>query len=340
MGQPRGPRVVILNDTYSRHHPGTQAVMRTLLDELTKNNVASVASFPVGRDWRLAAKNIIDSGPTHAIINGEGTIHHSEDRPRARLLIDAIPWLKRQGCKVALLNATIYKVESSGIVDIAQAHSVVLRDTFSRNQLEEHGFPAQSIPDLSLLTRDPLVTSTQINRTSRLLFTDSVLSDQTVALSERASQIGGAWFPFSSARRGAASKRVQQVLVKRIAKLEAQVSLTKKLKYAKLEHNLNRPQDALKAFSDILIRSGGLITGRFHAVTLALSLQVPFLAVHSNTPKIAFTLLDALGSEERVSQQLTARAPWKYSSDELLRLEQWLRHGHDDWQSWASMFLN
>lgn len=49
-----------------------------------------------------------------------------------------------------------------------------------------------------------------------------------------------------------------------------------------------------------------LVTGRFHAVTMALATQTPFIAISSNTHKIKSTVQDALGSTLRVKSDIEA----------------------------------
>ena len=189
------PRVLVVNDTYSKHHPGTQAVMSTLLASI-KNTTQEIYTWPVGRDWRMVADQIVEIKPTHCIVNGEGTIHHTRDRPRAAGLLEFLAWSKAQGIKTALVNATLFDVEPRHLEHAALADAVMVRDSFSRELLDGVVRQVAEMPDLSLLVDhseirngvDRLTTVRQ--RDQEILFSDSVLPSVADDL-YRQSQITG-----------------------------------------------------------------------------------------------------------------------------------------------------
>ena len=85
-------------------------------------------------------------------------------------------------------------------------------------------------------------------------------------------------------------------------------------------------------FEEALSNSTLLVTGRFHAAVMALALNIPVLALESNTPKISATFADAglrpwrIVDADNVNDEMIAKVSYWHSGekDALLR---WLSNG-------------
>lgn len=93
--------------------------------------------------------------------------------------------------------------------------------------------------------------------------------------------------------------------------------------------------------------AGFVVAGRYHAVCLALRERIPFVAVQSNTDKIAWLLRDALGDTDRLSSVEKLDKPKslglrEFSSDELASINSSLSKNmertHDAFQSLQTNF--
>lgn len=94
-------KLYLMNDTGDEAHAGCKAVMRSINGQLARiPGLKVIGRHKVGAfevdEAAFAAADVV-------LINGEGTIHHSTKR--AQHLMAAIVEAKRQGKKVALVNA-------------------------------------------------------------------------------------------------------------------------------------------------------------------------------------------------------------------------------------------
>lgn len=82
-------RVAIFNDTRRTSHYGCEIVMQVLEEQLRSRNMTIAFSWPMGRDWRDGIRNFnVFNGIDAVIVNGEGSIHHSDTRDRAHYLTE------------------------------------------------------------------------------------------------------------------------------------------------------------------------------------------------------------------------------------------------------------
>jgi len=99
--------VFLANDTSDVPHAGCKAVMRSLAAAMAGAGLVVTGRHANGtRDIDTDAFNAADI----LLINGEGTIHHSG--PRARFLLSLIQRGKRQGKRIALVNALFQQYDA------------------------------------------------------------------------------------------------------------------------------------------------------------------------------------------------------------------------------------
>ena len=84
-----------------------------------------------------------------------------------------------------------------------------------------------------------------------------------------------------------------------------------------------------QAFLEALAQSSGVITGRFHMITLCLLTRTPFFALRSNSHKVE-ALLGALGMQARLFDNYEAALECRdyiaYSELESKRIGEFLSH--------------
>ena len=279
------PRVALFNDTSVTLHHGCNAVMQTIAAGLEERGLDLRYAWPVGSDWRPFRERLLREPVDLVVVNGEGSIHHSRERDRARYLCALGPFARDElNVPSALVNASVQSLEPAEIEALQAFDLVTVREGASRDELADHGIEADIVPDLSLgavAGGDDAAT----RRGGDVLVTDSVLDDASDALRDLASRIGGSFE--SMRRRPRLRERLATSARKRFAPLgPARRSIRVTSDYGGFIRRL-RSVDAI-------------VTGRFHTVMLCLATDTPFLAMPSNTPKIEATLRDALGETVRL----------------------------------------
>lgn len=274
------PYALIVNDTSTTLHYGCNAVMTTLVEGLGTRNILPSWMWPVGVDWRDHRAFLLSRQADVVVVNGEGTIHHSADRERARSLC-RIPELARaKGVPAILVNASIEALQPDCLDALRLYDAVFVREARSRRYLASHGIDAAVTPDLSLG-----VPSGASSERRNVLVTDSVVREATTALRDFANSIEGS----------SASMRLRPTRWQRRLSRAATV-----LGHRKPGRARYVPTRDPGEFIARLRRSRAVVAGRFHAVTLCLHTDTPFLAIRSNTSKIEATLEDALGDTTRL----------------------------------------
>jgi polysaccharide pyruvyl transferase WcaK-like protein len=263
-------RAIILNDTSISGHPGCVLVMQNLRASLQKHRISIIASFPLGIDFvSVPGSTQKIKSADLVIINGEGTLHHTANRPFARRLLTSIDRIKAvKPVPVFVVNATIEALAPEDLETLSRADGIYVRETASLNYLEGNGLQAKLAADLTL--------SVQFNVAPRerkgLFVTDSVLPAMTDKLAEAASRIGGTYQKMKPSRLWVYPSFV--LFPQAIAKRKNQ-------------------------FANKIVSAECVLTGRFHAMLFCMALDTPFLSVGSNTSKVQSILSDAFGNTAR-----------------------------------------
>ena len=303
-------RIALFNDTSVTNHYGCTAVMHNLVDALTRRGVSIAYRWPVAVDWQSHAHALANINVDGIIINGEGSIHHSLDRPRARQLCALGPFARDTlGVPAHLLNASIEALEPQEIENLRSFATITVRDHRSQNYLANHGIISEVAGDLSLSTQATMKASR-----SGILVTDSVLRNVSATLQKRA-KVSGARFE---------SMRYKLPLLQRLERklIPPSLPIITPLDMRQLQ--------ALKGFMDRLAKAEAVLTGRFHSVCLCLLTKTPVLAVPSNSHKITGLLEDVFGTDSRVIKIAAlpdladGMAQFVWTSAEKIALEEFL----------------
>lgn len=285
-------KVAVFNDTRtSRGHFGCHVVMRSLEISLRGAGIEPVWFWPVAKDWRAHHNDLPRKGSVDAVIvNGEGTIHHSELNQWAEILADVAEFSREHlSVPAFLINATLCNNSSRLYKKLSNFDMLFVRDSASLAELESNGLKGVVVPDLTFALQEEGVGKRVRQGVGS---TDSVIgkvSRETFAASK-----SFGWEFMTMVDPKISKLGFRDVLNPRVfaAKVKGEIS---RIGYPK-QRSCKNPE----AFLDWLKSKELVVTGRYHAVTLALLTRTPFIAIESNTPKISFLLQDVFGSKKRV----------------------------------------
>lgn len=280
-------KVAIFNDTRPCRHFGCTLVMRNLIYLLATAGIRPVWFWPVAKDWREFPKQLPKPGEIDGVIvNGEGTMHHSEARGRPHALADVAEMANDYFRVPAfLINATLYHNSSRFYGKLQSFSRIYVRDSMSQEEIQSFGLRAKVVPDLSL-ARNFKATKRGRNQIGA---TGSVVG-------KAASQI-----QVFCRERGWHYQKMQTAPPPSVWELRQPRNFAEKgIAYLQDQWGINTPE----GFIDFLRGKQLIVTGRYHAVTMCLLTHTPFVAVESNTPKISGLLTDVFASTRRVFQDV------------------------------------
>ncbi len=321
--------VGIFNDTALKGHPGTQAVMQTLVAGLRSEGMRSTYFWPSGLDWRPHAQVLKEAKIDALIVNGEGSIHNSESRPRARFLCELATFAKEHlNIPSFLLNCTLYRLRAQELDHIRNFNGIYVRETSSEAYLGQHGIKSTFVPDLSFFEAD--LHRWRGKPGAGAFVTDSVFHEISTKLADYSRTVKATFLPMDPPKDTSLKARHAK-LVRSYRKILA------KYRSPKLPELTRQEVPKSEYFDKFLTELAGaevVVTGRLHTVTLALALRKPFVAIESNTPKIAYVLQDALGGVDRIFgsssedvAEALSRMPREFDAIELNAIDSYLASG-------------
>ncbi len=290
---------LILNDTRVDHHHGCTRVMEAVESLLVANGCHVVGRVPAHVDWQSHPQFLaIQNDVRLVVVNGEGTLHH--DRPAGRRLLEVGAWARSQGIPAVLVNAGWEANGAEMLAKLEDFTLVAVRDSRSTKQLHEAGIHCITVPDLSLY----LPYQSKGGCRKGIGLTDSVDRGTTLRLDLIRREMQARWVPIHSRQagirerwkfmRGAIARRDIHQPGMALAMLHARCSMS------------SRWHRTVDAFMDDLAGLELLVSGRFHACTLALVSGTPFVATPSNTTKIEAMVEDVGLQPWRVDANLSA----------------------------------
>lgn len=286
-------KVAVFNDTRTgSKHFGCSLVMQNLETLLKGANIEPVWYWPVGRDWRACLTQLPEKGSVDGVIvNGEGTIHHSESSDRADMLADIAAYATEHlNVPAFLINATLFKNSPRLYKKLSGFSKIFVRDSLSRDELEMNGLEGRMVPDLTFAVQHTTLKAEGVR--AGLGATDSVSSLVSQDIQSASKRHGWDFQPMV----------LPQPVEFNLGDILSPIRLGGKFK-RRLRQQLYVQRPALSSsdeFIDWLRSKRMVITGRYHTVTLCVVTGTPFVAVESNTPKISALLRDIFGTDRRV----------------------------------------
>jgi len=260
-------KAIILNDTSREDgHLGCALVMDNIHKLCAKHNIEVVSSIKrtdvyLDNDY----ENILDRTDI-VIVNGEGSMH--DDQDVALNLIKSLKIAKKKNKKMFLIN-TVW--QNNNILNdyLHFFEKIYVRESLSQKEVIAAGFDAEVVPDLSLYT-DISDVKTNVKK-DNIQIIDSIIKKHTNDLSNLALRLRAKFYCM-----GHGAVKLYELHHKyRKYRL--------RLKGCGLQ-NINELNDIAK--------HEAMLSGRFHAVCIAMKLKTPFLFIGSNTHKIEGLLSD------------------------------------------------
>ncbi|BCN93946.1 hypothetical protein THMIRHAM_17310 [Thiomicrorhabdus immobilis] len=286
---------------------------------LEQQGVEIVWTWPVGVDWRKHKRQIKKQAKVDAIIvNGEGTIHHSENRKHARALSEFASFAKTElQLPCYLINATLHKNTAQAYEYLKAYRLIYVRDKGSLEELHSFGLTGFYVPDLTFAKAGHYV----YEPSKPACVIDTALKSEIPLLKQYCQEHGFDFRSMVVARPSNANFfKSPRPFVKNI------------FKWLKGDRNISTQPSA---FIQYLVEHEMVITGRYHTVSMCLKNKIPFVAIESNTPKISFLLDDALKNRSRIISfselsQLDLEAFAHYSQEELKYLQAFIIRAESD----------
>lgn len=307
---PTMPYIVVANDVGVARHHGSKMVTARLVNELAGRGF-SVVTIPAGENWRDHSSAI--EGAACVVVNGEGTLHHSA--PAAQELLALAPFCQGRSIPVFLVNS-IWQDNSPMMARQAKSFTAIfVRESMSQKQLADAGVASEVVPDLVLGWPVKKDTATR----KGVVITDSVVLSDTQLLAASAAATGAVFttleppqpepldytdVPFTRLQSDTpvTVAGVWRGVIRRAYRARGHLYATaRRWRGAQVEF-------ALEDFFTALRHSELLITGRFHAVCMAMVTGTPFLAPSSNSHKIEAMLDDAGLSHRVISSRVVTEA--------------------------------
>lgn len=328
-------RALLFNDTsYEKHH-GSQMVVRQIYTLANEAGIETQRSCPMRFDWRKDEQ--LKQDIQHAdlcLINGEGTMH--DDAKQAVVLAELATYCKQQGVPCFLINS-VWQRNQKLVVHAANFTAIDLLDELSQRALQAQVIASSVVPDITLSYQPPLCAQAQRNG---FLVNDSVFSERTCEAWQEVSRLNEKSVRFLSIKNlpviqlgkgfpGYFSKSlaryVQSVKEYLLSFLKTYLGVIEPVSVGALSWRFCA--FGLSRFLQQLSSAQGVITGRFHCVTLCFVTRTPFYAIGSNTHKIQSLLIEA-GLTGRIYDSyrtaLEERAVIAFSPNELEALEAFL----------------
>ena len=225
------------------------------------------------------------------LVNGEGSLHH--DGGTAHKIAAIARHCAAIGRPAFLINS-VYEANGPEIAaGVAEFCRRWTRDRASAAEMRAAGLSCETIPDLSLTWSPDVVSPAR----DGIVVTDSVLKDVAKDLWALSRDLHAPYVPLKTVppllpRHPGSNARRRNRWLWRRRLVHLLPSGPMRSAYADVVPDLTD-------FARVLAKSSLLVTGRFHAVTLAMDLELPFLAISSNTGKIE-GLMAMVGIEGRV----------------------------------------
>ncbi|UYG06324.1 polysaccharide pyruvyl transferase family protein [Halomonas sp. M4R1S46] len=284
--------VLVVNDTRVDHHHGCLAVMGAISLLLRCNGMEPLLFWPAHTEWRGDAEFESTIAKVDLVlINGEGTIHH--DRQSGRQLLELGARARAEKVPVALINVG-WEANGTDLVTLLNNFDlVVARDSRSAERMRAGGATVRVVPDLSLwFAQAQGIRPGSTGSRAGIGVTDNVDRFKALTLERLRSTCGGQMVSIVYGAPGPGSW---------LRFLREGVALSKDLRHParlaallRLRHRLWWQGSAdTQRFLTHLAALKLLVSGRFHACTLALAAGTPLIAQASTTDKIAALFHDA-----------------------------------------------
>ena len=318
-----------MNDTSDENHHGCDIVMsniRVLCDLCGWEIVGSLSASEPLSDKKMRDLATVALTADFALVNAEGTLHHSQ--PRALDLAKILSEIRTKfDLPYYVINST-YQDNSAEISgELRHARLVFVRESLSQEELSKVGICSKIVPDLSFYKSFEPIEGVRENYG----FTDCVSREKTNALFSMVEKCGGQYLP--ALRRQKRKFSVLREIVRGVKYYVIGVlgnfSDSKNLNL----ENYTREKFYVDTYEEYINRIAMLellVAGRFHSLCFALKTETPFVATRSNSFKIEGMIIDIGLNDSRIIEiehidHSSLRQYASYSEEDLERVRKYVR---------------
>lgn len=264
-------RAVLINTTDEIGHHGCTLVNRQIDHYCNQVGINIVERLSLNQDW----DNVADFDM--ALVNGEGSLHSSSKA--AKRIIQVPEWAHKRKKKAVLINSIYQNNDDAIDHEVKKFDFISVRDRYSQEKLKKLGLDAMFVPDITLTWNiEPATLGAE------LLYNGSTRKQTRQRLYDLAKGHKATYLPIL-ARPQKNAKRLRKFYLKQFLSYLTPSGLWR-----------SRNRNAIAELDDFVAFLGsskkGLVSGCFHMITMAACLEIPFLAVSSNTYKIEAQLDD------------------------------------------------
>ncbi len=318
-------KTVILNDTSYESHHGCETVVKNIKELLLKNGIQTIGTNPVGQNWK-ENKSFLDnlSKVDIVVVNGEGTLHHSQ--PRAKELVTIGKYVKEKYNKpIVLINSTYQEngVELSEYIKYFDL--IYVRETLSKNDLNQYGIKSFVVPDMTFYSK---YNTSDKNLSNKIGVTDSVYLDLSEELFNMSLKYKYNYLPALTDMK-LRTNNIKNIL--RFIKYFTYKFIKQALNIFgyKFNHQSIRTFYYVNGYENYINQIANLsflIVGRYHSLCFALKTNTPFVALKSNSHKIEGMLEDIGIGQDRIKsiEEIIDSENNVYSSDELQKINNYV----------------
>ncbi len=288
------PKAVLLNDTSVNNHHGCKLVIENIHKYCKNAGIDIIHTIKINERWD-DAENVQKIKQAHILlVNGEGTMHHSKNK--AILLASSAIFCRDAGIMPVLFNS-VYESNNEYINNAISFFKLIfVRESKSKRVISSLGFRSEIVPDMTFGTD---INLTHKRKNHYILITDSVDKKLSNKLFDYHKSLTGAKFITMRVK----PKKKDQIKTKSLNRYLKDI-LLRLFANKKTKATLNPEIDNLfinstSDFISIIASARFVVTGRFHAICVALQTQTPFVALSSNTHKIE-GLLNDVGLSHRL----------------------------------------
>lgn len=319
---------VIINDTSYKPHHGCETVVRNIISLLYKREIETIATNQVGVSWENKSFLKHMKNADIVIVNGEGTLHHAEDRVKDLARIGK--YVKEHLLKPVVLINTIYQDNGPEIGAYMKYFDLIyVRESFSQRELEKIGILSHVVPDMTFYTPYDLADKHIV---SDIGVSDSVYSSVSKKLYSFSMHNHYHFLPVLSVPKinkfnycSSWLKLIRFLILKWIKTILLKLGIPLSYKQKRSLYFMESYKDYINTISNLKL----FISGRFHSLCFALKTMTPFIAIRSNSHKIEGMLADIGIGYERILEfddieECELKKYTEWSDDESIKIHQYI----------------
>ena len=318
-------KAVLLNDTSYEFHHGCEVVVKNIKELLLKNDIKIIDTNPVGINWMKNQKFIKNMYKADIIIvNGEGTLHHAQQR--AKELVSIAKYSKENlNIPIVLINS-IYQDNGDKIAEYMKYFDkIFVRETLSKNDLNQYAINSEVVPDMTFYSKYNINNKKVSNEIG---ITDSVYLDLSEELYNISLQNNYIYLPALTDMKLKTNSIKSLLRYIKYFIYKHTKKILNKFGY-KLNHQSIRTFYYINGYENYINQIANLkflIVGRYHSLCFALKTNTPFIALKSNSHKIEGMLEDIGIGDKRIKSKLELNEICyeNFSNDELEKINNYV----------------